>query len=271
MMHKRNGVSRRMVFIWCLLGGLICLFAPAGWTGRLQLAYARVFSWPLSAGRHLSLATAGMPALHATHSATDETWTVERQALKNYIANLEAQTAEAQMEIDELSRISAEPQWKRMAFLRADTRPSPIPDTLLINRGENDRVAVGQYVLGNMSIIGTISHVSARSATVRLITDENSAIPATIGESKLAGIVEGRARGLARIPLIPATHPVRRGDKVYAKKMPGVLDAPVVMATVTQCGPDPENPLLLNITVQPACDIATLTRVAVILSAPRPQ
>jgi hypothetical protein len=269
MAHKWNKVSRRMTFIWCLLGGLICLFAPVGWTSRLQLAYARTFSWPLIGGRHLSPATGGMPALHATDSSVDQAWNAERQTLKNYIRDLEAQVADKQEEIDELSRISAEPQWKRMAFLSADARPGPVQNTLFINRGQGDRVAVGQYVMANMSIIGTVSHVFPRSATVRLITDESSQLPVTIGEAGSARLMEGRAGELASIPLVPTTYTVRQGDKVYARKMPGLLDAPIIVGTVAQSRPDPENPSLLDITVQPACDIAAPTRVYVIMPAPK--
>jgi hypothetical protein len=264
MAYRRPDTTRRMIFIWGLLGGLICLFTPPSWTGKLQLAYSYVFSWPLEAGHRLSRATGGLPSLHATNTPGNEGWMNEKQSLENHIANLDAQLREAHRQIDQLARLRVKPQWEQVPLLPADTIPGHTPEILFINRGSKDDVAVGQYVLGDMSIIGTVSDVFARRAKVRLITDPASKIPVTIGEAGVPGVMEGRPGGVAKIPLVPAMQTVRRGDKVLAKKTPGLLDVPIVAGTVTQCRPDPENPLLLDITVQPACDVTTLETVAVI-------
>jgi hypothetical protein len=259
-----------MVFVWCLLGGLICFFAPPSLTGKLQLAYVDVFSWPLGGDRGFSLAAEGVPALQAINRAGDEEPATEHQRLENHIDNLEAQLREAHGQIDHLGRLRAVPQWDRMGFLLADvTIPSQTRDVLFINRGREDGVAVGQYVLGDMSVIGTISDVLAQSARVKLITDPTSKLPVTVGESDLARIMEGRPGNTAKIPLVPATHKVRQGDKVYARKVPGLLDAPIVAARITLCRKDPDDPSLLEIAVQPVCDIAVLTSVAVIVPAPQ--
>jgi len=260
-----------MLFTWCLLGGLICLFAPPSLTSKLQLAYTYVFSWPLQVGHSLSVASATLSPLRGSNDTGGDAATKEHQRLKNHIANLEAQLKEARQEIDQLGRIRAVPQWDRMTFLRADiTLPSQTRDVLFINRGQKDGVAVGQYVMGDLSIIGVVSSVSPQQAKVKLITDLNSKMPVTIGESDLARVMEGRPGNIAKVPLVPASHAVSKGTKVYAKKMPGLLDVPIIAARVSQCRTDPENPSLLDITVEPACDIAGLTSVAVIVSASKP-
>lgn len=269
MTQKWTRVSRRMLFIWCLLGGLICMFAPPSLTNRLQLAYTYAFSWPLAAGQRVSLASRTVSPLRGVKDTGSREAATEQQRLVNRIANLEAQLRETRQENEQLGRIRAVPQWDRMNFLPADiTISGQTQDVLFINRGQQDGVAVGQYVMGDMSIIGTVSSVSAQTAKVKLITDPASKIPVTLGESDLPRVMEGRPGNVAKVPFVPTSYPVAKGTKVYAKKMPGLLDAPIVAAQVKLCRSDPENPSLLDITVQPVCDISALSRVTVIVPSP---
>ena len=271
MTQKWTRISRRMLFTWCLLGGLICLFAPPSLTSKLQLAYTYAFSWPLQAGHSLSLTTKTISSLRDPDNADTGAAATERQRLKNHIANLEAQLKEARQEIDDLGRIRAVRQWDRMTFLRADVSlTSQTQDVLFINRGQKDGVAVGQYVLGDMSIIGVIASVSPQRAKVKLMNGQGSKMPVTIGDSDLARVMEGQVGNVAKIRLVRASDAVTKGTKVYAKKMPGLLDAPIIAGRVTQCRIDPEDPTVLDITVEPACDTTNLTSVAVIVSASKP-
>jgi len=270
MTQKWTRVSRRMLFTLCLLGGLLVLLSPAGLTNRLQLAYTYIFRWPLAAGQRVSLASRAIPSLRAVNdTAAGETSTKDRN-LNNQIDTLKAQLADAEQEIEKLSHIRhVAPQWERMSLLRADvTVTNQAQNVLFINRGQQDGIAVGQYVVGDMSVIGTVAGVGARTATVRLITDQNSKILVTLGDSKMTRIMEGRKGNVARIGLVRASDPVTEGTKVYAAKKPGLLDAPFVTARVTQCR-RAEDPSLLDVTVQPVCDIAALTEVMVIVSSPK--
>jgi cell shape-determining protein MreC len=257
-----------MLFIWCLLAGLIFLFAPSSLTSKLQLAYTYV-RWPLVAGHRPSLASGIVSPLQAVRSTGAEKAATERQRLMNHIGNLEAQLKEAHQEIDQLSGVRAVPQWERMTFLRADvTLLSQNQDVMFINRGRNDGIAAGQYVMGDLSVIGIVSNVWTRTAKIRLMTDQNSQIPVTIGE--LDRVMKGSPGNVAKVQLVPASYAVPKGTKVYARKTPGLLDVPIVAAEVKESRIDPENPSVLDITVQPACEIPALTNVVVIMSAPRP-
>jgi len=270
MTQRWTRVSRRMLFTWCLLGGLIVMFAPSSLTGKLQLAYTYV-RWPLVAGRSPSLAGGIVSPLQAIRNTGTEKAATEHQRLMNHISNLESQLKEARQEIDQLGRVRAVPQWDHMTFLRADvTLISQTQDVLFINRGQKDGVAVGQYVMGDLSVIGIVSNVWTRTAKVKLLTDLTSKIPVTIGESDLPRVMEGRPGNVAKVPLVSASYAVTKGTKVYAKKMPGLLDVPIVAAEVKESRIDPENPSLLDITVRPVCEITALTSVMVIMSAPQP-
>ena len=138
---------------------------------------------------------------------------------------------------------------------------------LIINRGQNDGLQKGQFVLGDNSIIGTISDVSPRTAKVELITETTSNIAVEIGGLK--AVIRGDGKNSAKVQLVSIKHKIKIGDNVYACKKPGLLDAPMIIGTVSQCKTADENPLLWDITVKPACDIQKLNEVAVIIMNPQ--
>jgi len=140
---------------------------------------------------------------------------------------------------------------------------------LIINRGETDGLVEGQLVLGDNSIIGTISDVSSRTARIKLITDPTSKIAVKIGKLKVERLMQGNGNNSAKVQLLSIKHKVKTGNTVYARKKPGFLDAPMIIGTVAQCKRDDENPSLWDITVKPACDIERLNDVAVIVMNPQ--
>lgn len=87
---------------------------------------------------------------------------------------------------------------------------------LVIDRGRQDEVEVGQAVLaGDGVIVGKISTLTERTATVQLMTDPRSRFAATLsGETRLLGVVEGRGNGAARMTYIPASQPIKKDQIV---------------------------------------------------------
>ncbi len=263
-----------MLFTWGMLAGLIFLFlVPKDLAGQLQLAYARAFRWPLAAGRGLTLAsrTATPPVQDVSRKDHKALLTAYGQT-RNELANLQAQLQEAHRTIEQLTKLRGRPGWESVPL-----RPAAIiapadqaQNELIINRGQQDDVAVGQFVLSpdDHGIIGTISDVSPKGAKVRLITDPASKIAVSIADLHVSGLMEGRGNNTARIPLISTKHKVQKGDPVYARKQPG-LDIRIITARVTECKPDADSPLLWDIKVQPVCDVANLSEIAVVISAAR--
>ncbi len=280
----RNWVktSKRMMLTYFVLGGLIFLFSPPRLTGRLQLAYARLFSWPLSVGRQVTVASRTAPgidlgrpsdytrAIDAHRQLQDRLANLEAQhrKLRNHLANREAQLDQAQRKIDELARLRNVPEWGRMSFQQAGiiAVSGQTQSELMIDRGQDDGLAVGQYVLGDLSMIGVVSAVSTQTARIKLITDPTSRIPVRIEQLDARGVMEGRGSGTAEISQVPARQQARPGDRVYALNTPGFPSVPIVTAEVVDSRRDPDNPMLWSIRVRPVCDLASLTNVAVIVS-----
>jgi rod shape-determining protein MreC len=249
-----------MLFTWFTLVGLIFLFAPQNFTSKFQLTFTRVFSWPLSVGRGISLAARNPTTLDVVSAK-------EHNKLQNHLANVIEQLNREHQRVEKLSGLRNRFTLEGARLIIADVIQANIDghSEIIINRGTDDGLAKGQFVLSDNGIIGTISDISTRRAKVKLITDPTSKIPVLIAGVSVRGVMEGIGNNSAKIPLIPRKHNVRVGDVVYAQKKPGLLDTPMIIARVAQCKRDDNDPLLWEITVEPVCDIEKLIDVTVII------
>lgn len=264
---KRNkmhfgSLSKAMLFTWFMLGGFILLFAPQKLTSKFQFAFARIFHCPLSVGRAISLSARSQPQL------TDVVSRTKYNQLQNHLANVTKELGQERQKVEKLSRLRNRRALEGAGLMVADIITASA-EGFIINRGEKDGLRKGQFVLGDNSIIGTVSDASPRTAKVKLITEATSNIAAEIRGLKT--VVEGDGKNSVKIRLVSTKHKVRIGDDVYACKKPGFLEAPMIIGIVSQCRRDKENPLLWDITVEPACDIERLNQIIVIIMNPQKQ
>ena len=257
-----------MLFTWFMLAGLIFLFAPQNLTNKFQFAFARIFSWPLSIGRNISL-SARMQS--ARGGFADVVSRSKYDRLRNHLANITEWLAQERQKVEKLSGLHDRPVWKGVNFVLADviTASGSSHNRLIINRGKSDGLAKGQFVLGDYSIIGTISDVDSRTAQVKLFTDPTSRIAVKIEGLNIDRVMQGNGNHSAKVRHLTAKHKVKIGDVVYAAKKPGFLDVPMIIGTVAQCKRGDANPLLWDIIVEPACNIERLNSVNVIIMNPQ--
>ncbi len=264
MAGRQIRVSRPMLFAWSTLAGLILLIAPQKLTNKFQFAFANVFSRPLSIGRNISLLA------RTQQIPSDLVRRRDYNRLQDHIANLEKQLAQERQKVKEIAGLRDRFGLEGANLKVADVTLASIDrirSELIINRGKNDGLVEGQFVLGDNSIIGAISDVSSRTARVRLITDFTSKIAVEIGG--VERLMQGNGSNSAKIPMLSTKHKVKVADIVYARKKPGFLDTPLKIGTVANCKRDDQDPSLWDITVKPACNIEKLTSVAVIIMNPQ--
>lgn len=253
-----------MLLAWFILGGFIFLFAPQRLTNKFQLAFTHIFSWPLGISRSITLQA-------RTPVNTDVVSKREYEQLRNHLANVLQQRDQAYQQIKVLSGLKNRLPFEGTKLILAGIITCSIEESrneLIINRGESDGLIKGQFVLGDNSVVGTISDVSPRKAKVTLVTDPTSKIPVKIGQLDVPVLMKGAGNNIAKVPLLPIEHKVKTGDDVYVREKSGWLDTPMITATVMQCKRDDANPLIWDITVRPVCDIESLTNVAVIVMDP---
>ncbi|UCC99156.1 MAG: rod shape-determining protein MreC [Phycisphaerales bacterium] len=262
MARKQAKTSRRMLFTWFMLTGLILLFAPQELTGKFQLAFVHIFRWPLSMGGSVAL-TARTQQLAGGASQPGE------RQYRNYIANLQQTLDEQRRKFEKLYGLDNTFVWEGADFALADVITATTDGSrneLTIACRKTDGLTKGQYVLGDESVIGIVSEVFPQiaKADVKLVTDSTSWIPVEV--AGLKNILKGNGDYTARIEWLK--NAVKVGEDVFALKKAGLLDAPIIVGTVSRCERNTQNASLWDVTVEPACDIQKLEDVAVIIIRP---
>jgi len=186
----------------------------------------------------------------------------------NYIDNLEETLAQERKRFKKLSGLYNTYVWEGTDFVLADviTTVEGSRNERTIDCRKTTGLAKGQFVLGDESIIGTISDIFPQisKATVKLVTDPTSIIPVKV--AGLKGLMKGTGNNSAKIEMVK--NKVEVGQNVFAFKEPGFLDAPMIVGKVSECNRNQKNPSLWDITVVPACNIKQLEDVAVIIMNP---
>jgi cell shape-determining protein MreC len=253
------------------LAGLIVLFAPQSLTSKFQFAFVRVFGWPLRLGTAAAMSVSGLMG-SAQGSPSEVVSRQKYDTLHNRLANVTEWLRQEREKVERLSRLRARPVWKGVSFVLGDVvviSTDGAHRELAINRGQEDGLSLGQFVLSDESVIGTICAVDARTARVRLVTDTESKMAVKIEGSNTDRIMQGDGKRCAKVLLVPTTQKVQTGALVYAQKKPAFLGTPVIIGTITERAANKENPLLWDITVTPSCDIEHLTDVSVVVMNPR--
>jgi len=251
------------LFTWFMLTGFIFLFAPQDFTGRFQLGFVRVFRWPLSIGGSVALTA------QTQQTPTDVVPRREYDKLLAYSANLKETLDQQRSLFEEHYGLRNRYVWQGADFVVADVTTATINGSrgeLTIDCRTNVGLAKGQYVLGDNTVIGTISDVSSDAASVRLFTDPGSVIPVRVGQ--VPTVMKGCGEKLARIEMLKKE--VKAGESVFALREPGFLDAAVIIGKVVKCERNRDRSATVwDVTVEPACDIEKLEDVAVIIMKPQ--
>ncbi len=262
MARKRREISNRMLLVWLTLAGCILLLAPQKITGKFQGAFTHAFRFPLRLGRSVTLS-----ARIKNTSDYDSQRTI--QQYENHIANLAAELEQKNRQLEALAKIRYRQHGlEGAALVVADVITANLSgprNELLINRGQNDGLRLDQFVLGENSIIGTISYVWAKQARVKLITDSSSrlaVIPIKSGQKPVWMFGAGDGQAVIRW----AKAEPGLWEKVLVQAYPGRLDCPMITGRVSECKRNDKNALLWDITVRPDCDVAMLGSVTVIVT-----
>jgi len=255
-----------MLFVWLTLAGFILLLSPQQLTVRFKFAFARIFRWPLTVGRNITLAR--------TEQNSAGLSSKKELQYRNAIANLTQRLLQEHQRLEALARMRDRLKLHHAPLVPAEVITASLGGQyceLIINRGSEDGIRAGQFVVGDNSIIGIISQLGTSQARVKLFTDPSCRIEVKIADSPIYRVMQGTGCNSAKIQMVSRKHKVRKGDPVFVCSKPGLLDAPRIIGVVARCKPDDEKPLIWDITVEPVCDFKTLTNVAVIVMNPEEQ
>lgn len=137
--------------------------------------------------------------------------------------------------------------------------------TITIDKGSSAGIAVGMPVTSSNGVIGQVSECGPSSATVRLITDENSGVSAMVQSSRAQGQVVGSPDGSLRMTLVRSDQKVSVGDTIITSGLGGVYPKGLPIGTVTNVTKT-SGSMYYDITVEPLTVIDNLEEVLVITS-----
>lgn len=213
------------------------------------------------------------------NNALGETSDVE--ALRNRIAELEEQLALIQSEVIQLREVASD--YERLAglleytsslenreFVTADVigvdQQSSVR-SIIINRGTRDGLAVGMPVVTELGLVGRIFSLTANSARIQIVSDQNSYVSGRLQTSRAEGSIQGRGllTGNLRMRFIPLDANVIEGDLVITSGLGGTFPPDIVIGQVTSRR-NFEFELSQEAEIQSLIDFTTLEFVAVVTS-----
>ena len=155
-----------MLFTWLVLASCILLLTPESLTGKLQLTFVQIFDLPLSIGRSICSASPGK------RSPEDLVADSRYVKLRNHLANTMQQLKQQHKKVEELSGLRDRFAWQGVTFVVADVVVASRGSQhhLVINRGSDEGLVRGQFVLSDNGVIGTVCDVGERTAKIRLVS-----------------------------------------------------------------------------------------------------
>lgn len=140
----------------------------------------------------------------------------------------------------------------------------PFTRQILINKGSNDEVYLGQPLVDAEGAMGQIIHVGPFASSAMLITDANHAIPVQVNRNGLRAIAVGTgATDKLDIPYLPISADIMEGDLLTTSGLGGRFPTGYPVATVTQVIKDPTLPYAV-ITAMPSAQLEKAREVLLV-------
>jgi rod shape-determining protein MreC len=188
-----------------------------------------------------------------------------RDALRIDKAKLEAELRLAQFRLQRYDALEAESQ--RLRGLRDSTAQvtdrfvvgdvmdidlDPFRERVLVDKGAQNGVFVGQAVLDAGGVFGQVSRVGQLTSEVILVSDATHAIPVQVNRNGLRTIAVGTGdMGKLKLPYLPTSADVIAGDLLVTSGLGGGFPAGYPVGTVAEVKRDPAQSLA-DVDVKPA-------------------
>lgn len=142
--------------------------------------------------------------------------------------------------------------------------PAPGRQRLVLNRGSEQGIRVGQPVLGaGATLLGIVTEVDTSRARVRLITDRDSAVATILQSSRTPASLVGSGDGL-HLDFVPLDATVAPGDVVLTSALGGLLPPGLLVGRVADVSATGQD-LFQRITVDPLANLDRAEQVLVMV------
>ena len=198
--------------------------------------------------------------------------------LRGQLAELEARNAELNVELQTLrevfdrdERLQAElletvnVDQDQLVTARVIGRsPMRAFDSLIVNHGSSDNVAVGQPVTKSGFLVGVVTEVGSSTSTITLLTSSRTILPVLLQTSRAQGILRGGLKGLV-VTDLPIDVAVAEGEAVLTSALGDILPADLPIGR-TGAVVSAESEILQRVTLSSPIKFATIEEVVIMRS-----
>jgi rod shape-determining protein MreC len=130
----------------------------------------------------------------------------------------------------------------------------PYKKQVVINKGGNQDLYVGQPLVDAHGVMGKLVHVNPFTSTALLITDPSNAIPIQVNRNGLRAIAIGTGEGTLELPHLPNNADIQVGDLLVSSGLACVYPVGYPVARVTEVKTNPSLPFA-EILAEPVADL----------------
>jgi rod shape-determining protein MreC len=124
--------------------------------------------------------------------------------------------------------------------------PDPARQIVILSKGSQDGVYLGQPVLDAEGLFGQVIDVSPNQSRVMLITDATHAVPVQVNRNGVRAVAEGTGlMDTLELSNLVVTTDIKVGDLLMSSGLGGGFPAGYPVATVVEVNPDPGQPFLV--------------------------
>lgn len=189
----------------------------------------------------------------------------QNEELRARLAELE----EARQENERLRALVEFAEERKLAKLGARVIRRPVSiweGVIVIDRGSEDGIEPGMPVIAAQGLVGQVAEVSSNSATVRLLTDQQSGVAAMIQSTRATGVLRGSVGGTLSLDFVSRELLPQVGDVVITSGLGGVYPTGIVVGDVTAVD-DRRGELYLRVTVESRVPVDRIEEVFVLVGA----
>lgn len=137
-------------------------------------------------------------------------------------------------------------------------------DTVTVDKGSRDGVAVDMPVVDGSGVVGQVVSVSSSTSDVRLLTDPESKVSALLQNSRATGVLSGSLDGSLHLEYIPTSSSVSVGEFVVTSGLGGVYPKGLMLGIVSNVSGSMTS-LYHDITVTPVGNFSNQEEVIVVM------
>ncbi|MCB2388348.1 MULTISPECIES: rod shape-determining protein MreC [Oceanospirillaceae] len=228
---------QRVLGIVVLALALMWLDSHAPWLQSVRY----ITGYLLAPAQQVALVPSAIGNWFGESAASRQELTNENKQLtaRNLVLELRAQRLAAleaeNIELRELLSASEQVDDRVLVTAVVAVDPDPFSQQILINKGGEDGVFIGQPVLDAYGLLGQVIDVMPYSARVLMIADSNHAIPVQVNRNGVRAIAVGTG-ALDELELIyvPNTADIIKGDLLVSSGLGGRYPRGYPVATVTK-------------------------------------